>query len=379
MKKVIFALLLIPFAVFFSCKKNSENRVDDLNIKSIRLHSEEEAFIDTAYFKTGRMVQLETNENSFIREIKKIMFDDDRFFIFDKSLNCIFIFNSDGKYLNDIKKVGNGPGEYTQLLTVCLDTTDKQLILCSDAPYKFLFFDYSGNFIKEQRMDNLCREIVCKENKIYTTNLIPNSTNDYCYLYETDKKTYAERCIFNIPDLPSCNVYINGNYLTNNQHINFTTRFDNIIYSMENRAVKAKYLIDFGKLNFPESYKNFPEEKIDDICLDGQYIHSIVEINESDNYLYFKTNSFGWYIYSKKEDLLKKYTFVEDSKYGLYCSNMISVEGSNAISFIVDWNILYNYKEYREKRKILIKPDFLDMFEKMEPDDNPILLIYESK
>jgi hypothetical protein len=272
MKKIIFVLFSVLFVVYFSCKRNSKNPADDSNIKSIRLHSEEKVFMDTAYFETGRWVQLETNENSLIREINKIMFDDDRFFIFDRSLHCIFIFNSDGKYINNIRKLGNAPGEYTQLMTACLDTTDKQLILCSDAPYKFLFFDYSGNFIKEQRINNLCREIVCNGNKIYTTNLVPNSTNNYCYLYETDKKTYTEKCLFCIPDLPLSNVYTNGNYLTNNQAINFTNRFDNIIYSMENGTVKAKYKIDFGKRNFPEMYKNknIPEEEIDEICLNSQ-------------------------------------------------------------------------------------------------------------
>ncbi|MBE3131802.1 MAG: 6-bladed beta-propeller [Acidobacteria bacterium] len=56
-------------------------------------------------------------------------------------------FDKSGKFVRDLYKKGQGPGEMSYV-RACL-TTDKNVIVLSDSPHRLLFFDYSGKYEKE--------------------------------------------------------------------------------------------------------------------------------------------------------------------------------------------------------------------------------------
>jgi hypothetical protein len=82
-------------------------------------------------------------------------------------------------------------------------------------------------------------------------------------------------------------------------------------------------------------------------------------------------------IYSKKDDLLKHYSFVLDSKYGFRYSRMISIEnGNNCIAFVIDPDFFCYIKEEIERgNDISITPEILPLIENIKSDDNPLLMI----
>lgn len=57
-------------------------------------------------------------------------------------------FDKNGKFVRNLYKKGQGPGEMTSYVPACL-TTDKNVIVLSDSPHRLLFFDYSGKYEKE--------------------------------------------------------------------------------------------------------------------------------------------------------------------------------------------------------------------------------------
>jgi len=70
---------------------------------------------------------------------------DGSLFLLDKSQ--VLQFDKNGKFVRNIYKKGQGPGEM-DYVTACL-TTDKNVIVHSYPPHKLLFFDYSGKYEKE--------------------------------------------------------------------------------------------------------------------------------------------------------------------------------------------------------------------------------------
>jgi hypothetical protein len=306
------------------------------------------------------------------------MYDEDKLFVFDKSLGKVFIFNEKGEYLAAIDRRGNGPGEYLKLNAVCIDSYNKELILVPDSPLKLLYFDYSGQFIRENAINSLYREIVCSKDKIYTINFLSPSNRGNCYLSAMDKTSYDEKCLYEISDLPKTTFFTSGNYLTRGKYILLGNKFENNIYCIEHDSLKLKYIFDFGKYNLPEKYKqkNVAEEELKSILDSKNYIYNILNISENDRYLLFNTNLPCLFVYSKRDDLLKKYSFFFDSKYGFNYSLMLPIENSdNCVAFIISADFFCNFKKYVSARNEGINSDILTQFEDLDPEDNPIIII----
>ncbi|MDR3246785.1 MAG: 6-bladed beta-propeller [Prevotellaceae bacterium] len=379
LKTMIFnavAAIFIYVGLFLSCK---EQKSDDIQHKVIPIDSEIKICSDSVYFKSTRLIRLETTDNSLIRAIDKIMIDENKIFIFDQSLNGIFIFDKDGKFLYSIKKVGVGPGEYTQLLNVCLDAKNKQLILFPDSPRKIYYMDYSGKLLRETKVFSYYRDVICYENDIYAISLLPSEENNFCCINIVDKNSGKENYLFNNNKAVQNTVFTSGSYLTRTKSINFTVKYENFIYEINNKKVRKKYEIDFGKYNLPNKYKQkeVSSKELFNACNEHGYIFGIVEVVDCDNYLAFRTNMPEIYIYSKEEDLLKKITTIGGgNKYGLHYSRMLSIENTdNSVAFLVQPELLLPLKDYEDKS--WINKNLLQLVEMLDSDENPMLMICE--
>jgi hypothetical protein len=311
--------------------------------------------------------------------ISKIMTDENKIFIFDQSLNGIFVFDKDGKFLYPIKKVGVGPGEYTQLMNVCLDEKNKQLILFPDSPRKIYYMDYSGNLLREKNVSSYYRDVICSENDIYTISLLPSEENKFCYINIIDKDSGKEKCLLNDDEVVQNTVFTAGSYLTRTKSVNFTVKYENFIYEIDDKKIRKKYEIDFGKYNLPEKYKQkeVASEELFNACNEHGYIFGVVEVADCENYLAFRTNRPDIYIYSKEENLLKKITTIGGgNKYGLHYSQMLSIENTgNSVAFIVQPESLLPLKDYEDKS--WINKNLLQLVETLDSDENPMLMICE--
>jgi hypothetical protein len=311
------------------------------------------------------------------------MFDENRFFIFDKSLHSVFVFDKDGKFLHTIKRVGRGPGEYTHLLDVCLDIEKKQLILVPDFPLKIYYIDYDGNLLREvTRAKNVYLGVNCQDNIMYAVNVMPDTETDFCYVYTIDNKG-REKCLFKYPEIFQNTYFAGGSYMTKTKNLNFTINGENFIYEIVDNQILKKYEIDFGKYNLPEKYKrkDISYDEFLGACIEYKYIHGIVEVVDGENYLAFKTNQSGSYIYSKSEDLLTIISFIEDSEYAILWNRMLHIDNMpNSVAFMTESASVIDLKNATEfwKNENLVKQkqNLWNLTETMQIEDNPVLKIY---
>lgn len=95
-----------------------------------------------------RYVPLETNDSCLISFPHKIVMRDSLIIITDKQQDEIFLFNTDGKYLNKISHKGSGPMEYHRIYQSCVDF-DRKLVYILDLtsyPHKFKAYDFDGSY-----------------------------------------------------------------------------------------------------------------------------------------------------------------------------------------------------------------------------------------
>lgn len=132
-------LLFLFILSISSCKNNNnadkESILNTIKINSNKLH--EEGYL-SSLVKDFQIVPLETNDSSLILDIRKVMCYKDYIYILDKSTFRLLLFENNGKFIKQIGKRGQGPGEYLELLDFTIDTIGDRLLLA----------DYRNTFLK---------------------------------------------------------------------------------------------------------------------------------------------------------------------------------------------------------------------------------------
>lgn len=124
MKYLSESVLLLCCMVLSSCTKQVQKQQMGYDIPFDSVTSEWPATTSIEY------IPLETNDSSLIGKISKIIFCNDRFYIFDQVGKKVVLFNRKGEFLKSIHKVGQGPGEYTDPYD--MDVDDEGNVYLSD-------------------------------------------------------------------------------------------------------------------------------------------------------------------------------------------------------------------------------------------------------
>ena len=377
-KNKIHILLLLTVITLLNCVgiKNTE-KGSTLIVQSSDINSEMK---DTIYFKKSQIIPLETNDNSLFRKINRICYDENKLFLLDKSLNKIIIFDITGKHITSIQKVGQANGEYTSVMDFCIDTNKKQIFLLCDRPYKIIKFDYTGQFIKEKKLDDLYFNIITDSNYIYCNKLEvgSNANSDYeidCYSLDFESKHTYLSLRDNIKSL----VYSTGNQLTSTLNNYYSRRFDNSIYQLNTKNVINKYTIDFANNSIPESILTTTnQEDLMKLVREKNWVYSITDIVENNNFLMFKTN-IALYVYDKKNYELNGFKTIANSTLKLNNNSFYPLNNSNKIASIISPSVLSAVKKTAKARKDFDNFELLRLAEKVKDEDNPILILYEFK
>lgn len=133
-------ILLFLFILSISSCKNNNNADKESILNTIKINSnklQEEGYL-SSLVKDFQIVPLETNDSSLILDIRKVMCYKDYIYILDKSTFRLLLFENNGKFIKQIGKRGQGPGEYLELLDFTIDTIGDRLLLA----------DYRNTFLK---------------------------------------------------------------------------------------------------------------------------------------------------------------------------------------------------------------------------------------
>jgi hypothetical protein len=109
------------------------------------------------------------------------------------------------------------------------------------------------------------------------------------------------------------------------------------------------------------------------------YVYSITDVSESENFLFFNTNV-AIFVFDKKTKVLNGYKTIYNSKIRVSNNSYFPI-GNNCKKIASVFNPLYlsNAKEYSKKDPNYDNHELLKLAEKVNEEDNPILILYEIK
>lgn len=258
MKKIV--LLICFICLIISCGKVEEPKQkirDKKKISTINLSNlkKKNYHIDSVY-ENFRYIKLESTTNSLIGKYDKIKFENDTIYVLEKSNSqqCIFAFNTNGKFLFKIDAKGRGPGEYIKIDDFYINTSSKYIGVLSNS--KILKYSFNGEAVGELNFkDQYVSNIQFSNNYLYL-HKAPYCDTKSCFAFSMVDSNNGSIVYDDYPENKDIAhfPYKKGNYLANDSENVFTNfLYNDTIYLATKNHLQPRFLLDFGKSKFPKN------------------------------------------------------------------------------------------------------------------------------
>lgn len=365
-------IFIYSFLLLVSCNYSRNYSINDIEDKNLTLLEYDFCSEQNQQHESDSIVfvPLETNDQSLISSINKILYRDGVYYIFDKIQAMIFLFNANGSFITKIHNIGNGPGEYADISDFDLDADlnvyvssilGRKIIKYRHPDYKS-FTEYETNAtVMEIAVDN-------KSGRIWATNVF-KTEDGFCLGFYSDGNFVPVISSRGIEDNANTSFKAQSFYKSENC-LFFNPRYSPYIYKIENDEV-SKYMKivsnNFIESSDVEKENNFrrlagvnTKYPIDKCLISG--VNSFYKCG--DNYLTEIRRNHGAPLLLEYEAKHKKGSLfcpLLDRKIKVY-TQIAAVSSDFYISYISAQSFLNNYEE-----------DVVGKY-KLSFDSNPVLL-----
>jgi hypothetical protein len=374
--KKSFYLLLVFFFMIASCKEamqDPRNFIANIIIDATEISNNKFSLtdiIDSAYF-----IPLETTSECLIKQIDKIVFDNDKIFVLDcRGNNKILVFDRQGKFMWTVGKVGQGPGEYIEACDFCVNKRDKMIYIVCERE-RIMQYNYSGDFVKQIKMDLYAESIEYSNSHFY---FIGNQ-KDFFNLAVTDIEGKIVDKFFQNKNW--------GENLTRLPHplqkmdslVYYFGYLDDNIYGIRNFSeVFVQYRMDFGKATVDLfTVKNFDDAAVYRKLLASRgYIQYWIQNSGYFVCYYFDKAIPVMHIYNKEKDISRNFYYknIQNQYAAKICFFEYLTDTDELVAVVQPADLLENVESIEnEDDKNCIKNMGLD--EEM----NPLLYVVKTK
>lgn len=400
-------LLLLFILLFASCMKQNQGGkirietdatrldIDTCDVTKILLSERSD---DGLYMNdlvdSVQYIPLETTRESLIGSISQLAFFNETFFVLDAdNAQALFAFDSTGKYLWKIARIGNGPGEYSSLSNLSIDYSKKQIHLLSLNPVmKVMTFDLEGKFLSEIKIPFSTRSFTFLPNNAFVF------YNGYCSnksklekeynLIQTDEKMNIQQAYdpYISDKCASFTLPISCFYTYNNSY-NYFEDLRGYIYSIDkNGSLKRRFHIDFGEYTMDFDKRSLNTEDFNRYCRESDIYH-LTNVSETDQFLFFKVHSkkkVFFAFYYKETGELRVGSQVE-SGFNEVLSADVKATTSDQFISVLDPLVIFQFKEAwatlssQERALQKMNKGWQRVLDDFEEENNPTLVLFSIK
>jgi hypothetical protein len=329
--------LIICSILLVSCNRKQElplsSKKETIEIRDSDLKKN---FKGSEIFENVKLVPLETNDESIIGTVSKIVVVNNTIYIFDTKSRSVLMFDKQGRYLNKIHKVGQGPNEYIDIEDFAVMKNEDILVL--DENKKLIQFNKNTTPSQTYKLPFYADAIECLNDSILIFN--GSSFDDKVIVWDLHKeRTIGTFLKFD----PKTSARILKPLIKYEDQVYFTYQYSSTIYNVTSQGIEEKWFIDFGNRNI----------KMEDLRqgVYGIYIppsssSSVYNFTETQKYIVFNfqcddlDDGYPYYVcYSKASKTKKIFSqslFENDITFNLYSPNLIGVSDSGEFIEVLD-------------------------------------------
>lgn len=224
------------------------------------------------------VVTLETNPDCLIGVFSALLYLDNEYIIF-RSDKTILVFDGEGKFLNKINALGNGPGEYNSIVSSFVDNTNKHIYIVDYE--QVLVYNYNGDFIRSYKttfdVAGLFRN---KHGKYFVPvkQVYEDSNREMLHVLDSTFgviKSFKSRNYDIVSDVKQ-NLFFAGNPLTINNDVLYKEPFVDTIFKITTDSLEPYIKIELNGLGFNTkdgintgNYQKASKSKIAPMGIDG--------------------------------------------------------------------------------------------------------------
>jgi len=258
MRKIILGIAIV---FMFSCNNNIESKNDKLQVVSYKVDDAKRNNLFD-YFEISKIIPLETNENSVIKDINKFSVSKNSYLFFDLSLNQLLEFDINGKFKQKVGNKGKGPDEYLKLQDFATSLSHDTIYLYDEYRHRIDVFDENRKQIEviEQPSYYFYFEIFKKNQIVFykcTDNFakVPIQANFHVENFNSKKifESYFSTENQWIEYMP---VNANPMFKLPNGNISLNKHYCDTIFLYNGKNLTPRYYLDLGDYNLPFQEKS---------------------------------------------------------------------------------------------------------------------------
>ena len=252
MKVLIYILLIV---LVTSC-----NKIIDISDKTLYSDLDHYQSIPTErLFSKIEIIPLETNEQSLIQRISKVIEYNSYLYILDSRQKAILIFDKTGKFISKIHTVGRAPSEYSLLYDIAINTYSETLDAL-DPMGKIITYDLNGNYISSiylphPPMAYHLISILNKDSILLHTE--PYITTDYTFRIFSRKADSITKQFYKQQEFIAWN--IKGPLQVYKDTLYYSQAIHNEVYKIINDSLYLAYSWNFGKYSYDINQMQLPD------------------------------------------------------------------------------------------------------------------------
>jgi hypothetical protein len=381
----------------FSCTSNTNDKgVDVSKIKKVKIDNgnAKHLFIVDSLLDSTKIIPLETTNESLVGKIDELFFIDSKIIAVDKyNTKSVFIFSSEGKFLNKIYKKGKGRGEFLSLRDALV--TDSGIEVFDEVLSKILRFNFDGTFVSEIPLTAFSKSKFAKlangEYLFFNINVPTVFGNHKLYEWDVEKKA-LRNAYLPFDDLLTTNKRIepampfNDGFYNGAKAIKFNEMYNDTVYAYANHNLIADYVFDFAVNPLPKNFSNdYQISNKMTTATDENYAHYYGGYCEMKDYILFNYN-FNDRVFNVLWEKRKKEVTINSMLWGinnydiLLPYNWFKGHQPNSIAVSYEPQELLNWiKSHKTIMKRIDKTDLYKKAVKVNQNDNPVLLIMNFK
>jgi hypothetical protein len=199
---------------------------------------------------------LEETEHSRLGALSHVRYSNGHYYIHDGQQSHYFVFDSVGRYVSKIAKVGRGPGEYAGNLLFDVHPQNGQVVLFDQLKQKMLLYSPEGVFLEEVPMGEIVRDFRLLPNGDYLF-YTPDHNEGYLKgLWTTGRDGQIKKHWLNNPQ-DTLNTGMLQRYFYNlNDQIHFMDPYDAVVYRISPNTLETIY-----RFNLSQSSRAPDEER----------------------------------------------------------------------------------------------------------------------
>ena len=418
MVKQIFSIFFIILCIF-ACSKNnkqtethieqqqSEDELIYINLEDI-LQKEGSELLSSAASEI-HYIPLETNKQSVIRSISKVVIWEEKLLIGE--LFNLKLFDRTGKYIRHISQTGSGPADFRHVNNILVNPSSNEFYIITQ--FKAIKFDSQASFIKNIRLENVSDYVPA----IYNTGIFTPDGTFLFYMINSDwvvGDTTTVYSLIKVDTLGTTLAYYENQFpryyesikmpyrlsfrplYVYDNHVRFIEFGHDTLYTIQHEQMIPYAVVDLGKMKtnhtpeLPQISMIDPRE-IEDALANKPGL-SLVNLYENNSFL-FITLAKGFMsdiryntVYNKQTgelNLLKEEGLTNDLDGGIaFYPRKIEANGD-----MIMWKSAEVFKEeILSKDYDAQKAKYGERFEKvyrlaesLQDDDNPIIIVAKGK